>query len=457
MADKVLVEFDGEGTGVAELSWGQREIWSVMAASGRSLPIGGVRQLPAGRTVPDVIGDLRFMMTRHQSLRTRLRFSADGTPLQVVEGRGELPLEIVDAGDEDPAKVAAAVAGRYQAAGFDYEAEWPVRMAVITARGTATHVAEVFCHLAMDAFGLAALRDDVAARYGHHGQVPPVTATQPLEQALKQRGHAARRTHDAAMRHVERLLREAPARQFRESGDRRSPRVWQLICTSPAGYRALRALAARADVTTSPILLAAFAVAVTEQTGVSPAALHMVVNNRFRPGLAGSVSPVAQSCPCVIDPAGGFREVITRALQASMSAYKNSYYDLDGKKELFARISAERGTELDLSCLFNDRRVASREIADAPGSADTAGLRQELSRTTLTWGERSDMPEDKLFLYVNDVPDTLCYEIWADTGYVSPADMETFMHRLESVLVDAATDVSPEGRGGVSGSGAPSQ
>jgi hypothetical protein len=438
MADRILVQFEGEGAGVAELSWGQREIWSVMEARGEWLSIGGVRQLPAGRTVPDVVRDVEFAVTRHQSLRTRLRLMADGTPLQVVADHGEIPLEIVDAGDEDPAKVAAAVADRYQAADFDYEADWPVRMAVITARGAATHVAEVFCHLAMDAFGLAVLRDDVAARYEYRDQVPPVTAAQPLEQAAKQRGNAARRTHDAAMRHVERLLHEAPARQFRESGDRRSPRVWQLTCTSPAGYRALRMLAAGAGVATSPILLAAFAVAVTELTGVRPVALHMVVNNRFRPGFAGSVSPVAQSCPCVIDPAVGFREVIAQALQASMSAYKNSYYDLDGKKELFTRISSERGTELDLSCLFNDRRLGSREIADTPDSAGQAGVREELSQTTLAWGERSDMPMEKLFLYVNDVPDTLCYEIWADTGYVSPADMETFMRRIESVLVDAS-------------------
>jgi hypothetical protein len=398
-----------------------------------------MRQLPPGRTASDVAADLRFIMTRHQSMRTRLRFMADGTPLQVVADRGEIPLEIVDAGDEDPAMVAAAVAGRYQAASFDYEAEWPVRMAVIIARGTATHVAEVFSHLATDAFGLATLHDDLAARYSSGGQVPPVTATQPLEQAVKQRGPAARRAHDAAMRYTERLLRAAAATQFHESGDERSPRFWQLTCTSPAGYRALRVLAARAEVPTSPVLLAAFAVTVTRLTGVSPAGLHMVVNNRFRPGFARSVSVVTQSCPCVIDPAGGFREVITRAFHAAMGAYKNSYYDLDGKNELFARIGAERGTEIDLSCLFNDRRVSSREGADAPGGADPADVRGELHRTTLTWGERYDSQHDKLFLYINDAPGTLRYELWADTRYVSPAAMETFMRRFESVLVDAAT------------------
>jgi hypothetical protein len=335
------------------------------------------------------------------------------------------------------------VADRYTATNFDYESEWPVRMAVITARGVATHVAEMFCHLAVDAFGLAALRDDVAARYERRGQAPPVTATEPLAQAVKQRSPAGRRTHDAAMRYAERLLRAAPATQFRECGDQRSPRIWRLTCTSPAGYRALRVLAAQAGVTTSPVLLAAFAVALSELTGVSPAALQMVVNNRFRPGLAGSVSTVTQSCPCVIDPAGGFREVITRAFHAAMGAYKNSYYDLDGKNELFTRIGAERGTEIDLDCLLNDRRLGSREGADAPGGADPAGLREELPKTTLTWGERDDSPEEKLFLYINDAPGTLCYEVWADTRYVSPAGMEAFMRRFEGVLVDAATEGAP--------------
>src|SRR5712691_10243657 len=201
MAERVLVQFEGEGAGVAELTWGQREIWSVMRVKGRWLPIGGIRELPPGRAVADVADDLKFIMTRHQSLRTRLRFTADGSPLQVVEKHGEIPLEVVDAGDEDPAKVAAAVADRYRAADLDYEADWPVRMGVITARGVATHMAEVFCHLAMDAFGLAALRDDVAARCGYHGQASQVTATQPLEQVMKQGGTAARRAHDAAMRY----------------------------------------------------------------------------------------------------------------------------------------------------------------------------------------------------------------------------------------------------------------
>lgn len=437
MVERVLVRFEADRAGVAELTWGQREIWSAMLAKEQSLAVGGARQLPADRAISDVADDLRFIMTRHQSMRTRLRFMGDGTPLQVVADSGETSLEIVDAGGEDPATVAVAVALRYSATNFDYETDWPVRMTVITAHGAATHVAEMFCHLATDGFGLATLRDDVAARY--RGQALPVTATQPLEQAIEQRGLAARRTHDAAMGYHERLLRNAPATQFREPGGPGGPRIRELTCTSPAGYRALRVLAARAGVTTSPVLLAAFAVALTELTGVSPAVLNMVVNNRFRPGFAGSVSTVQQSCPCVIDPAGDFGEVLTRAFRAAMGAYKNAYFDPDGKSEQIARIGMERGTELDLSCLFNDRRVGSRGAADASGGADPADLREDLCRTALTWGERSDMPDDKLTLNISDAPGTLRYDLRADTRYVSPRDMETFMRRFEGVLVDAAT------------------
>ena len=78
MTDTVMVRFEGDGSGVAELSWGQHEIWCVMRDKSDSLPIGGVRALPPGQTVADVAAGLRFIMSRHQSLRTRLRWAPEG-------------------------------------------------------------------------------------------------------------------------------------------------------------------------------------------------------------------------------------------------------------------------------------------------------------------------------------------------------------------------------------------
>jgi Condensation domain len=444
VTDTVIVRFEGAGSGVAELSWGQHEIWQVMADKGDSLPIGGVRALPPGQTVADVAAGLRFVMGRHQSLRTRLQLVSGGLPRQVVHDRGEVALEVVDAGDGDPAEAAAAVVAGYMARSFDYERDWPVRMAVITHHGAATHVAEIYCHLAMDGFGLAALRADLA-RYDRTGLAPaPVTAMQPLEQARRQRSPAGRRAHDASMRHFERVAASAPDRQFSELADQRQPRFWQVSYESRAGYLASRTLAARLGVSTSSVLLAAYAVALGALTSSQSVAVSLVVNNRFRPGFADSVSTLAQSFPCLIEVGDTrFDEVCVRAWRAALVAYKNAYYDLAGKHEVGRRIAVERGAELALGVFFNDLRMRGRELADsvsgdAATPAEPPSVRAELARSTLTWGERNDVPADPMFLYINDAPDTLCYELWADSHFVSPPDMAALMRRIEAVLVDAA-------------------
>jgi hypothetical protein len=444
VTDRVIVRFEGDGSGIGELSWGQQEIWYVMRDKNDSLPIGGVRALPAGQTVADVAAGLRFIMSRHQSLRTRLHLVPGGLPRQEVHASGEIALEVVDAGDGDPAQAAAAVVAGYMTRRFDYERDWPVRMAVITRHGAATHVAEIYCHLAMDGFGLVALRADLAS-YEAAGPAPaPVTAVQPLEQARRQRGPAGRRANDASMRYFERLAANAPGHQFSEQADKQQPRFWQVSYESAAGYRASRTLAARLGVSTSPVLLGAYAVALSTLTASPSVAVQLVVNNRFRPGFGGSVSTLAQSCPCLIEVADArFAEVAVRAWHGALAAYKHAYYDPAGKDEVSRRIAAERGAGLALGVFFNDRRMRTRERADSVSAdeaapAEPSSLLAELARSTLTWGERNDTPADKMFLYLNDIPDTLCYELWADSHFVSPADMAALLRRIESVLVNAA-------------------
>jgi hypothetical protein len=84
--------------------------------------------------------------------------------------------------------------------------------------------------------------------------------------------------------------------------------------------------------------------------------------------------------------------------------------------------------------------VRSRDDA-APGDGDGDGgdgwPGDELSRTTLTWGDHTDLPVAKASLSLVDVPGTLSVELWADTAFVSPADMTALLRRVESVLIDA--------------------
>src|SRR5512139_400709 len=104
---RILVPFHGEGSGVADLTWAQLGIWQTMRDTGLSMNIGGTVAMPPGTSVQAMETLLRYLVGRHQALRTRLRFDPDGTR-QVVSAEGELTLEIVDA-DEDPGAAAEAL------------------------------------------------------------------------------------------------------------------------------------------------------------------------------------------------------------------------------------------------------------------------------------------------------------------------------------------------------------
>jgi hypothetical protein len=439
---RIFVSFEGEGSGVDELSWGQRVIWGAMRMQRSSLSMGGARPLAVGRTVGDVAAVLRCVMGRHQSLRTRLRFQADGRLLQEVASSGEIPLEIVEAGDADPAGVAEALATRYKKTNFDYANEWPIRMGVVTQRGVPTHVAEVVCHLAADGFGMALLKAELTGRDCRTGLArAPVTAMPPLEQARSQRTRAVQRHGDAAMRYWERVLRAIPADRFADWPDEGQPRCLQAVYESPAVYLAVRLIAARTKVSTSQVLLAAFAVALARLTGSNPVVTLVLVNNRFRPGFAESVSPVSAPCLCVIDVADiTFDEAVVRAWHSAMAADKHGYYEPNLMWDLIARVGKERGGAINLAYFFNDLRVRHRgEPAGQNGQDGSAeDLRAALPQSTLVWGSEQDGPCDRVFLYINDVPDTLSYEAWVDARYVSSADLEAALRGLEAVAVEAA-------------------
>ncbi|HEX4701871.1 MAG TPA: condensation domain-containing protein, partial [Pseudonocardiaceae bacterium] len=300
--DRILVPFQGEGDGVDELPWGQVALWHGMSLSGRSVTLAGVSPAPPDATVEDMVDMLGFVVGRHQALRTRLRLRPGGRPLQVCVTSGEVPLDVVDIdADEDPAEIAKAVKLRYQETNFDYENEFPVRMAVIRQHGRIALMVAVYLHLALDAGGLAALLADIAGRDPVTGAAAgPVTGITPLEQARKQRTPHALRKSETAMVYLEHALRTMHHKQFGEpryKGD-----GWLMLrFRSPATALAVRRISRQQDTSTSSALLAAFAVAVARFTGIGRVMTWLSVGNRFRPGFADTVSAVAQLSPYLIE------------------------------------------------------------------------------------------------------------------------------------------------------------
>jgi hypothetical protein len=438
VASIIMVPFHGDGAGIAELSWGQREIWTAMRTQQSWIPIGGAGPVPPEQDVNYFVAALGFMVSRHQSLRTRLRFEPDGTVRQVVADRGEIPLHVVDVPDgDDPALAAEQLRHDFHENDFDYEREWPVRIAVVRQHGVATHLVALYSHFAVDGAGVRALIADAA----HLGtDAPPVTSLPPLAQAAWQESPAGQRLNRATQRHWRRQLARVSARRFADTDDEREPRHWQAWFHSPAAHLGMRSVMARTGSETSPVVLAAVAVGLARVTGHNPAALQVVVHNRFRPGLADTVSQIAQTGLCVIDVADiTFDEAVERARQSTTSTYLNAYYDPDEMTELIAELGRERGEEFDLGCFFNDRRAQdNRESTDPlPTPEQIAAARAE---TTVRWGPHSDKPFERFFVHIQDTPDTLEVLAQSDTRYLPPDDLRAFLDVFESVLVGAAFD-----------------
>jgi hypothetical protein len=386
---------------------------------------------------------LRFIMSRHQSLRTRLVFDADGDPQQRVFESGEIAMEVVDAADADPVTVANEIRARYESNDFDYADEWPVRMAAICRDGVPTHLVAVYNHLAVDAHSLLALVDDVLARDPETGAAPgPVTATQPLAQAAQQQTPAAQRQTDGALRHWSRVLRTVTPERFDERDHEENPRFWGLAYYSKAADLAMRSVAARLGTDTSPVLLAAFGVAMASTVGRNPVVLQIAVSNRFRPGFTGAVCPIAQASPCLLDVADiTFDQAVARAYRAAMATYLNSYYDPTQRAALVEAINVERGTDIDAQVYFNDRRAEARDQTTGPVPT-AAEILAALPASRLTWGPHSPVSQPKFYLDVNDAPGGVEFTLTVDTRYVSPEGMAAFVRVLESTVVGAAQDTS---------------
>ncbi|MET7420230.1 condensation domain-containing protein [Dactylosporangium sp. NPDC005555] len=437
---RVLVPFRGEGAGTADLTWAQLGIWQTMRDTGLSMNIGGTVPMPAGTTVHDMQTLLRYLVSRHQALRTRLRFEGGGVT-QVVSAAGEVPLDVVDA-DEDPAAVAEELRRRYEEAPFAYETEWPVRMGVVRHDGRVTHVVVIYCHVAVDGFGIDAIVRDMANLDPATGTTTaPVPGLTPLETAAKQATAAGRRQSDKSLRHWEQILRAIPAQRFRASDEPHEPRYWEITHRSPAMHLAMQVIAHRTGAGVGYVVLAAYAVALAGLTGHNPSVAQLVVSNRFRPGCADSVSQLAQLSICAVDVAGAtFDEVVGRAWTAATNAYMHGHFDPLALTALLERVRADRG-DVDFSIIVNDRRT--RDGAPQPAAPPSPHqVTAALPLSKSWWSRKVEVLDAALNISVDAAPDAVDVSICADTHRLPPADIQALALEMERVTVEAAASVA---------------
>jgi hypothetical protein len=403
----------------------------------------GLQPARPGWTVEDAADELAFIMSRNQSMRTRLEVRGDEPVKQIVYDSGEIYLHIIDTADgDDPLQVAKDLQTTWKEHDlvYDYANDWPVRMAIIRHHGKAAYRVRAVSHIVTDGYGALAMYHDIRARDPLTGSpCGPITSMEPLEQAAWQAGPAGRRCSRMSEQFWERVLRVIPARRFDEPAGQAGSRYGLLTFDSRAAYLAVQAIAARTGVATSPVLLAAVAAGMARATGINPVVPRLYVSNRFRPRLASTVSPIAQTCPCVVDVAGvTFDEAVKRVYYASLAAYKHAYFEPPRIRELIAAASEERGEQIDLSFIYNDIRINTpREAASSPPAP--RDIQAALPLTTIGWQDRPDL-EGLCSIEFGDSPDTIKALMAIDTQYIGREQAEGSFREMEAVTVAASCD-----------------
>ena len=449
--EQVPVSFAGEGAGVAEMTWGQHEIWQSMTRQGNWLPLGGWRPVDPGTGVEAIADELAYLHTRFPSMRTLLRFDDQGWPHQELFASGSTHLDVFDAapGAEAADALAEAISGDYQHQPYDLRAEWPVRMAVVRQDGEATRLVVAMHHLALDGGGGEIMLRDVAVRATERP-----SGLQQLEQTAWQSSPAGRKHSDRTLRHFAGILRVMPTPTFPPSADPRRPRYWSAEYTSAALRPALAALGERTGADPTRVLFAVYGIALARATGVNPVLFRPVIGNRFRHQLADVVCHAAQAGLVLLDVADcTVEQVIERAGPAAMNAFKHSYFNPKQLNEMVEAIGRERGAELDIASFFNDRRTmpmaagAGKAAEAAEVTAESLAAARATSR--FGWIARRNDPVERLFLHIDDSPDAITLRIEADTRGMAPAQIEHLVREIEEVAVTAATQ--PGLSSGISG------
>ena len=449
---RVTVAFSGRGAGTAPLTWGQKAIMRDMRATGWPHNNSGAHPLPEGVTVAELAARLGEMMCRHPALRLRLGVGDDGEPCQVVVASGEIDVEVTAFGDDvDPDEVlkhSHKIWFEWLTTPFDGHTPWLVRLAVLEHRNRAAHLVFAVNHLVADGTGTLLLMTGLGIGELADRLLDPDAVT-ALDLARREQTPEARRTSDGAMRYWEEQLRDLPRATFgkpKYPEGRLGHRYWHGRFNSAAAHLAVLAIARRTRTDTARVLLAVLAIAIGRATGVDPLTTNVIVSNRFRPGFTDVIGTLNQNSVLSLDLGGTVDEVVARTRHAATAAWMRAYYDPDQLERLIARLDAERGHPAAVTCRISDLRFSTRPGAEellADGDPVTEErVRAELPRTFLSWDGHLDAMPDQLFISIEDRPGTIHLQMVFDMAVFTTDQVETMLHAVEEVALEAAFDAT---------------
>jgi Condensation domain len=445
--DRMVVQFSGAEAGTEPLTWGQKAILQDMQESGNQFNMQGRVDLLEGSTIEDAAARVNGLLVRHAALRMRLGADQAGRLCQEVAGSGQFGLDILtfpDGADRaDVARYRDHLWTTWPLERFDFHRDWPLRVAVLTHRGACLHMVWVLSHLAADGGGILLLLADLLA--DETGTAKDPRHPDVLDLARREQTSQLRQLSSRTMRYWESQLRHIPPQTFygpTGPHGQAGQRYLQARFSSPAAHLAMLAISRRTGTDASRVTLAVIATAIGRATGVYPLTIKVMVNNRFRPGMADAIAPIAQNSVITIDVTdASVDEVVARARAAALTAGMRACYDPDDLREVIARLDAERGYPASVTCRVNDQRaMIMRPDVEAEPEVTPEQLTQRLAETSLTWlGPRENMHEQALIL-VENRPDVVSLHMMWDLSCLTNGQVEALLRGVEDVAVEAAFD-----------------
>ncbi|MFJ3193085.1 condensation domain-containing protein [Streptomyces griseoviridis] len=302
-------------------------------------PLADHCQVPPGATVDDVLAALASLTARHEALRTTV------DPLEPVQHvqRPEwapLPVDCVEVADVDAGTLETATAA-LAARPIDPERNPPWLARVLLVAGEPRAVLVAAHHVLIDGWGLAVLIGQLHELL--RGAAPARTpVAHPLDTLAAQPLERAR----AAEREWLTRLATNPTNVLAPFGGRADGAGrHRLQHRSVEAYDDLDRVARRYRVSAEVVVLAALAHEVAGRTGEHRFLASVVVSNRARAALRGSVGVRALTVPVQIDlrPGAAFGEVAASVAAACAAAYRHGQYRVAELVAAQARMDRRRG------------------------------------------------------------------------------------------------------------------
>ncbi|MFB6394222.1 condensation domain-containing protein [Polymorphospora lycopeni] len=444
-----MIEFSGWPAGTSGLTWSQSAMWDLIgwrAPHDAYLNIPATIDVTAASDPAQVVAALTAVLRRHDALRTRYGFDADGEATQTVAGQGRLVVTVdeADAG-QDTAATAMTVALDLGRLPFT-ASELPVRASVVTVAGRPRFLAMSIYHVSVDLWcldvierdvqqSLAAVLDGVPAP-----TLPPAPA--PAEQVEHERATVTRNRSERALRYWARELRALPNEQFpapRRRPD--TPRYREAALRSEAVTVASRVLARRLRVGPPAVPLAAFAVLRALMADSPSCHFNVLTANRHAPRSRELVCDLTQPVPMRVELCGeSFADAVVRTARASLNAYRHGHYDPRRVPALVDAIRAECGRNLDLGCTVNTARIDTAAGWRAGPTPTPQQIRRLPAASTFWWRGTHDDLDLALLFQVMPWQDGTLLSLWADTERLSTSDIRAMLLTIEQIVVEGAAD-----------------